>query len=676
MLLQRPWLGPEKEIEQRRAELAQKKEDLLMKLGKSQREKSTKQVVSVAAFRDGQLLFGLRGDVNKWCMPGGHLEPNEQPARGAVRELLEETGLKAKNLERLGSAVAGKSGNVLVHSYQAEVEGTPDASKDPDAEFVEFRWVDPMDIPDEIFANLYNPKDVTLQLLGAQEKSLELSKTSLSELMARTKALSDHIRQLANQGVEGHIFPHRMGGHVAVTRDPSKPGRWRATRVDATGTPIGHIEAPDMHGAIKHAHSYGADVMAVPAQKPIVKAEGFTGELKSWLKTTGLAKSAGNLFDDDTEPATGVALDMLGFNPIVHPAFAAAKFLSGRPEVDLGAIRRALYETEDYIDAALFAYGLPMTPEGRQAIKAVMNIGDFTKSSVPEQLPKAQDIEPGTPDAEISADAIRRAFKLQQVKVAHLDGKHSKGALIARDSVRDRTYLLKPGSGGAGVAAGATQEHASQSRREAAFWQIAEDLGLGESVPRCDLLIIDGKEYAAIEMLPFSWKGLQKRLEIDPAAGRQAFALYRDRGIIHKWAVMDYILGNPDRHGDNLMISADGRLLGLIDHGSAFAGPGFDPAYDRNSFVPFYLRAWAPMDSDRFNSLTTEKKLARMPTVNAQLRDELRSWLNDIHADHLEALMHRFGIDPRPSLARLARLKVAASSAPVDEAVNRLWVTT
>lgn len=241
---------------------------MIQKLGKSERDKNLRQVASVAAFQDGKFLMGLRGDVKLWCLPGGHLEPDESPAKGAVRELLEETGLRATSLERLGSAVVGKKGNVQLHCYRADVTGTPDASLDPDAEMVEFRWVDPDDIPEEILSNLYNKEDVTLQLLGAQAKTLELSKASLSEIMARTKAASDHMRTLADQGESLIAFPHPQGGHVMVTRDPSKVNGWRATRVLANGDPTGHVEAPSHHEAIKRAHDYGADIFAVkPFQK-------------------------------------------------------------------------------------------------------------------------------------------------------------------------------------------------------------------------------------------------------------------------------------------------------------------------------------------------------------------------------------------------------------------------
>lgn len=413
------------------------------------------------------------------------------------------------------------------------------------------------------------------------------------------------------------------------------------------------------------------DPAGKPLKSPPVKK--FEDELAQWLT---LRKSEGNLLqgDADLDGASEIALDMLGFNPYVHPALAAARFLSGKPEASAKDIRQALYDQDsDYLEAAIQAYHLPDNDETRTALRAVMSIGDFTKAESQEGIPAGTDIEPGTPDAGSATDAIRRAFKERSVRTAHLNGKHSKGSLIAKDATDDKVYLLKPGSGGQSPAAGAQQDSSSQSRREAAFWQVAEDWGLGESFPRADVVIIDGHEYAAIEMLPFSWKNLEKKLHNNPAVGRTALATYRDRGILHKWAVIDYVLGNPDRHGQNLMISEDNKRVGLIDHGSAFAGDAFDPAYDRNSFVPYYLRAWA---SEKFNRLATKEKLEQMPTVDDQLKQDLREWLNGVHADHLEMLLTRFGIDPRPTLARLAKVKMAASQKAVDEAINRLWVTT
>ena len=37
---------------------------------------------------------------NRWCFPGGEIEKGESPEEAAVREVLEETGVKCKAVER------------------------------------------------------------------------------------------------------------------------------------------------------------------------------------------------------------------------------------------------------------------------------------------------------------------------------------------------------------------------------------------------------------------------------------------------------------------------------------------------------------------------------------------------------------------------------------------------
>ena len=209
------------------------------------------------------------------------------------------------------------------------------------------------------------------------------------------------------------------------------------------------------------------------------------------------------------------------------------------------------------------------------------------------------------------------------------------------------------------------------SRREAAFWRIADEWGIGHSVPRTDLVIIDGKEYAAIHMVPFTWRGLEKKSQGNFGLARSVFEPYRHRGTLHKWAVLDAVLGNPDRHADNILVSENDKMAALIDHGSAFAGESFAPAYDKNSFVPYYLRAWA---GPKFNSMPTEKKLAAMPEAPNDVRDELKSWLDGLDEAKMQGICHRFGINPEPSLKRLERIKRLAEVMPVDQAANRFWV--
>lgn len=123
-----------------------------------------KQLAKIAAYRGGMVLMGLRRDDKKWCFPGGHLDKGEKPLDGARRELLEETGLRASEMEPLGVREV-KDGEIKVHAFRAEVDESPDSSSDPDAEFKEFKWVNPARVPKEITDNLHSKHDVVLEMI-------------------------------------------------------------------------------------------------------------------------------------------------------------------------------------------------------------------------------------------------------------------------------------------------------------------------------------------------------------------------------------------------------------------------------------------------------------------------------------------------------------------------------
>lgn len=53
-------------------------------------------VSAVVTDDDGRLLLGQRADNGLWAVVSGILEPGEQPAAAAAREILEETGVVAE----------------------------------------------------------------------------------------------------------------------------------------------------------------------------------------------------------------------------------------------------------------------------------------------------------------------------------------------------------------------------------------------------------------------------------------------------------------------------------------------------------------------------------------------------------------------------------------------------
>ncbi len=51
--------------------------------------------IGVVLDGDGRVLLGRRSDNGRWALPGGIVDPGEQPADAAVREVYEETGVVA-----------------------------------------------------------------------------------------------------------------------------------------------------------------------------------------------------------------------------------------------------------------------------------------------------------------------------------------------------------------------------------------------------------------------------------------------------------------------------------------------------------------------------------------------------------------------------------------------------
>lgn len=366
-----------------------------------------------------------------------------------------------------------------------------------------------------------------------------------------------------------------------------------------------------------------------------------------------LALLRGNLKSGILDADHEVACGMLGFLPDTTLEFRAARFLARSHGVDPSKIRAALIAYDHDMEmAALLAYDLPRTEANRALLRSVAKLQDLEKAEVePVTIPR--DIQPALPEADKTAASVRRAFAAHSVHNVKLNGKHSKGTLIAEDPQKRSKWLLKPGSGPDSPAAGVVEDPATQSEREVCFSHCAELLQLGDSVPHADLLLIDGQQIAALVLLGQDFKNLNESRRSTSFQLGKVLEPYRQSGVLYEWAALDFVFGNIDRHAGNVMVDADGDVK-LIDHGSAFAGFAFNPALDSKSFIPCYLRAWS---SENFAELTPKERLARMPHPDDTACKRFADWVDQIRVLEVKHILSKYHILVDASISRLETLK-------------------
>jgi 8-oxo-dGTP pyrophosphatase MutT (NUDIX family)/GNAT superfamily N-acetyltransferase len=173
-------------------------------------------VVSVIAVNDRKILMGLRRDSGKWNLPGGHVEEGEPLDDAARRELKEETGLEAKRLEQIGYCDVRET--LRVYSYICHVDDIDklSAKDDPDEEMAAFKWLDPKKMPKSIMENLHNKKDVSLQFIEVQERSLDLK---WNQEGPRPEVYADELRKAEEKLAKMAIKDLKPG--KLLTKDPN-----------------------------------------------------------------------------------------------------------------------------------------------------------------------------------------------------------------------------------------------------------------------------------------------------------------------------------------------------------------------------------------------------------------------------------------------------------------------
>jgi hypothetical protein len=379
-----------------------------------------------------------------------------------------------------------------------------------------------------------------------------------------------------------------------------------------------------------------------------------------------------NLIKAETYSGDSVVAQILGQHVKFEEALRAAAFLAGKkptPE----EIRAALVENElDPEVAALLACGLEATSDEIEALRAILGASlKKAEAAIQEEQPVGvKKVEAVVEDGIPFAKSVERAAKDGAIFPIKLGaGKHVSGTLLAWDKKYDKRYLLKSGSGKQNPAAGMNECSASQNQREAAFYAIASSWGLAKYVPECHLLTLDGKDFAAMTMLPMGFKNLNTLRSEDKTLPKRLFMLFQLEGTVQKWAALDYVLGNVDRHSGNIMVQGD--KVFLIDHGSTFAGNSFSPAINKSTFTPAYLRSLCP---DDFKKMTAEEKLKYLPRVSEIEAKKLGEWILSLDDKILAEICYRYAIDPEPEIDRLNNLKAICLRMPADLAVNTVWV--
>jgi hypothetical protein len=358
------------------------------------------------------------------------------------------------------------------------------------------------------------------------------------------------------------------------------------------------------------------------------------------------------------------ALTMLGISPDTGKWLNAARFLSGgtfEPDMEKFKIALRLFDVKR---AALYAFGISDSNKNVASLESIAELGgkDLQKTETKNII--VSTVEPVKDDGVEVVLELSRGIKAGLVHSLDLSGRHSKGAHAIRDPKKGHVWLIKPGSGGQSPAAGVKEEPASQSAREAAAWHIAKIMGLAEFVPECELIKEDGeRECAAMRLLPPAYEpmGEMKEYEIVNVLNK-----YAATGELFRWACLDFVVGQTDRHSSNLL--CNGEKVVLIDFGSAFANELYSPAFDKSSFIPYYLRYLHP---NNFVKLTPEERVNKMPKLAPQRDTLLVTWFASIDPNEIKKVLVKYGISVKPTMDRLQRL--AGISFDLSGELNKLF---
>jgi 8-oxo-dGTP diphosphatase len=116
--------------------------------------------IGVVIIRDNTILLGKRKNKHgqgTWCEPGGHLELGESWEECAIRETMEETGIKIKNI-RFGAVtndIFSEEKQYITICMVANYDSGEPAIMEPD-KFTAWDWFDWDNLPSPLFLPMIN----------------------------------------------------------------------------------------------------------------------------------------------------------------------------------------------------------------------------------------------------------------------------------------------------------------------------------------------------------------------------------------------------------------------------------------------------------------------------------------------------------------------------------------
>lgn len=104
---------------------------------------------------NGRILLQRRADTGRWALPGGAIDPGEEPAKAVARETWEETGLRVRPVKVLGVFGGtehiypnGDRAGIVLTVFECEIVGGELACLDGEA--TDLRYFDPSELPEFI----------------------------------------------------------------------------------------------------------------------------------------------------------------------------------------------------------------------------------------------------------------------------------------------------------------------------------------------------------------------------------------------------------------------------------------------------------------------------------------------------------------------------------------------